>query len=473
MNSNQTNFIHINNNYWGLAEFDYSQTVYPLSKYDLLRIKNYGNKEIVFCSNTPELKNWLDCSRVIGNTINNCCITPYDGTDSSTKIRLSIDKKLSFYESLEPTLSIDDSYYLLNNWYGDTNILNNTLIHYNKLRIYIKRGYNFISSHGFYLKLNFKSKKYQKTITIVSIAYNKSDNLKYLGSDGNKVLKIGGEIYDRYLEVLVPICSDMINVSRLMDICLFNYYSEQLKDNEDKDTLIKKLIGHFSLMKDYSLELEKIKDIGEYIKYEDFTIEMTIDDIEENLTDEYGRNVITVSRNDLDSANNMVGIPIKDTYQGIFAKIKEENNGDYFVYYGAYENSDTGSAGYIEDWRSKNDNDGKSNYVIYHTITLWVQIESEGEFKEKILDQFTVEQVSNFDEPFYYRPVIFDNRAKSFTIEYNIRIIDANGYMSSQILRTSTLTCNDAQKYGIKRTGIVLSNSQPIKIINKIYDRNI
>jgi hypothetical protein len=105
------------------------------------------------------------------------------------------------------------------------------------------------------------------------------------------------------------------------------------------------------------------------------------------------------------------------------------------------------------------------DWVVIHDISVWEQIEAE-EFKTS---SFSTYQEKDFDIPFFYRPIVLNDNAFAFTIEYVCRLFNRKD--QSQIIRKSSISSNNTKKWGrnLDKINIVGEN---YKIYNKIVQSN-
>ena len=133
---------------------------------------------------------------------------------------------------------------------------------------------------------------------------------------------------------------------------------------------------------------------------------------------------------------NSVSILNRDIYDNLYAEVKQSDGGDYFELSGQV----TGST--FSNFIAQLNSSG-GNYVVFHEISVTEQV---GQVFSQTSFQ-VISQDSLYDEPVLFRPIIKNaNSAVSFSIAYVLRLY--NRADATQIIKNSTLTSFDTQKYG-------------------------
>lgn len=435
MEKSTSNFVPIDN-FWGLVEYTYNSDKLPLSKYGFMRIKNFDTQELLYLSNPVDLEDYFEVIRTTNNCFDNNSLRKGSvKTNGITTTNLDeytyfdIETPISYYESINPNWLFEN----LNDILKSKN--SEHQIEYDSLKIHILKGYNFEYKNGFVAKIEYVDKE-GNNIIVSNNVYIKQDVLKY----HSKPLRLADKLYDRYYEIKIPKIGSL-----------------KLIHDETNENLIE---SYNEKGIDYSRIQTKFPNIS------NASVNITIYNINNISYDQYNLRILDLELKNSDLDNSTAQISLKDEFESIAAFIKESHFGDYFEYYATYNN------GFISDWLAENPAYKDSEFVLYHTIAIYEHYDDVN-FNEKVNQYFTVEQIDNFDEPFYFRPVILDERTKYFTIEYYLRMVDINAVCPSQIIRKSSITYPNARKYGrfLERLNIN-ENLSNFKIINKLISNN-
>jgi hypothetical protein len=294
---------------------------------------------------------------------------------------------------------------------------------YDRIKLYIQSGYNLEGTDGIIFSVKYANQVVGDYTTVSQILFTK-DNLFDINYEPNPIL-LGDKVYDKYIEVKVPNLQRMIN----------DYLAASASPATLSNTLAYKITSDnlgFQIGTPILIELREISAIELSEGYE---------------------NYITTLR-------SSYGLPQEDLFGSVNCTLTESTQGEFFQYYGTYQGSFIGDFIYFQ-------NSIGNNYHLYNEIIVTEQIGVD--FIETY--RSTSLQTGNYDSPNTFRPVLkYSETAVSYTITYNMKLVNKSD--SSSILRTSTLTMNDPEKWGYIITPIQLSNQPESQVIyNKIVNQ--
>lgn len=149
---------------------------------------------------------------------------------------------------------------------------------------------------------------------------------------------------------------------------------------------------------------------------------------------------------------------MSDEYKPLSAHIGESSNGDFFEYFGMWNNE------FIDDYIEKMNSASGGDWAIINEINVFEHIGTD------IIEtsNFTSLQENNFDAPNLFRPIIGSaDSAFAFSVDYTMRLIDR--VSNEQIIRKSSVTSYEPKKYGRDLIRIDVDEGfRPIKVYNKI-----
>lgn len=153
-----------------------------------------------------------------------------------------------------------------------------------------------------------------------------------------------------------------------------------------------------------------------------------------------------------------------DTYSALSAYIAESSSYDYIEYGAAYN----GEAQYFEDFINSLNNNGH-DYIVLHNLIVSEFINVPGSEPYWIItDSVDISQIENWGDINTFRPIIKNNSAIAYKIDYILRFYDRTD--NSQILKVSSMISYDVNKYGKELFSIKLDENPTQNII---YNKNV
>lgn len=328
----------------------------------------------------------------------------------NTFVRLDIDR-------LQEYLDYDDKLTDVSNL--PVEFENNISVYYDTVRYHFISGYNFGTKDGAIMQIQFTERNGKKA-TISQVTYEKGD-IDITIPNPNPIYFNAG-IYDHYIEVKIP---SYASITYDYDTQAANGLADQTiasKLSSDGQGFIRNQPFNVSLY-----EIETTNEINEFFYYQ--TALFTI-----------------------------ATITPFDEYADLAANIVENADFDYFEYYPSWQGN------FIEDFIYAESSLGNVYYII-HDIELKEQIGLRRVSTQKI----QLLQDKDFNSPYLYRPVVMNPKATSFSINYSMRLV--NKFSNVSILRTSTVTSTEVDKYGpgVKRINL-LHQPYPQKVYNKVVE---
>lgn len=290
-------------------------------------------------------------------------------------------------------------------------------VYYDTIKLHLIQGFNFEENEGllFEVELNRPDDKISK---MASIAYLKSDDFSQLNP--NPFL-FNGKSYTSFVQVKIP------SLKKLID-----EYQNEFVLSADTDILSHKISGGVGFRSKDPVNFR----FGFIDRKERFN----------------GNTFFYVT------SQNEFSLPKDDQYSTLAAIVTPSNGGDYIEVYGQYD-------GLIyEDFVTKLNNDG-GDYIAQHQIVVSEQVNSAW-----IQTQVTeIQQTTGFDDPIKFRPIIENNSAVAFRIEYTLKLLNRNN--NQTIVKVGSYTSSDVAKYGRSLAKINLGSNPIIpKVYNKVYD---
>lgn len=291
---------------------------------------------------------------------------------------------------------------------------------YDTVRFHIRAGYSLSNLDGIINSIKYEDQD-GSYVTIASILIKKGTQQIY--SLNTSPIKIGSDIYDKYVEIKIPNLLDMQNK-----------YAATVDSNKHLTlaSLISKSGRGFNSTSPMRIFIDEVKSITDYNGYP-----------------KYG--TINKASFSLEQENQ---------FKNIGSIIKPSDSGEFFEFFA------TDDGGFIEDFILFQNSIGNS-YYLYHQISVIEQIGTS--FIET--SNFSTNQTTAYDVPNLFRPIVRNaSVASSFILRYTMSLV--NNKDNTSILRISSYTSNTPGKYGTRITPIQISENPIIhKIYNKVYDQ--
>lgn len=327
---------------------------------------------------------------------------------------LDIDK-IVFYNDYDPLLT--PSANLPINFTGPQSPV------YDTVKLHLVQGFNFEENES--LILSVKAKKKDGTpIILANIVYNKQDTWETMNPSP---FFFGGRIYNSYLEVRV--------------LSLYNLIYDYWIGTLTGDTVV-----------------ERITDFNGVLKEQQISIYFSFANTESVIDDQTYLNLV---------GTKGIDIPIRDQFESISAYIAESSDGDYIEFYATY-------AGSIIDTYITDLNNSGYNFMLLHDLVIseYVYDSATSSYSWIKTDDIQISQISEYNIPNIYRPVVKNPGAISFKVDYTVRMFNRDD--NSQVWKTSSMISNSAAKYGrIIRSINLGSNPVQTKIYNKKIVKDI
>lgn len=410
---------------YALLEYSYNDTIINTKDCDFIRLLNAHSGNFSYINYNP-----LDFDKpkkLTGNVLDNTVAQ----VDESTWLHFDIDRPFKFYERYKELELLFQPIYR-----GRKTELN---IIYDSIKVHIVSGYNFDDSSGMIIRGAYVDPNTLKQVFVCNYAYLKEDNNMQFNP---KPFILGDRVYDKYIEVKIPSLQAIINTEyQIKDI--FST-SVKVSDSEIYPDIYSSIPTYSSNCK-INLLFYEIKD---YRRNAEGTIEI---------------------KTPLPLGTNTNGIVRReifyyDDFAQLTAVIQESMIGDYFEFFPTYNGE------FLEDFILQQNSLGK-NYLAIHDITMYEQLYNYGNYTEIMTHKQSFFQEEGFDDVFKYRPVVENESAITFTLEYTFRLLEKNE--NSQIIRKSTYTYPNAKKYGRWLNKInIPSGFQPLRIVNKIIQKD-
>ena len=380
-----------------LLEYTYGgpETTFVSNQVKLARIKNeYLSGQRQFLNTSPA---YNDTQNVLNTSVANLGGFKWAFLNTDVPVPyINIDSKIDYEDlsSLLPTV----------------NVL------YDRVRVHILSGYRLDDLQGLIVQVYAREAQTSLFSVLANNVYLNSDDRDILNP---KPILLGERMYDRYIEFLVPSLRE-VNKDFFADptnpLSIGYQYT-----SDNRGFLINSSI---------------------YVKvYE-------IDKAERN------RGILFFYT----SREYEINVNQQDSYSLLTANIEEASDGDYFLYYPAFEGN------FIEDF-IVDLNDGGGDYVVINDIDVYEQVGLD----QLLTFSFSQVQLSGFDAPLQFRPILkYADSATTFSIDYTVRIF--NRLNAFQLIRKASVTSYFPRKYGKQLERIALARqSFPLKVYNKVY----
>ena len=370
----------------------------------------YGNSDIIASSSSSfrKLQNAYDGSILIVNDNDSTSATgnvvDYSLVGIDSGRLASLDNDNAyFYPDQDPNITVTDV------------VPSPTLnVEYDTVKLHLLSGYNFDDSAGLVFSVNARMTdgNLLKLCDIV-ILPGHSDLLKY----SSRPFRISQWVYDRFIEIKIP---------------SHKYLLDQQKANPGSSTSwVGQVLGGDLLFDQTSIyfdyrELETVEEINGF-------------------TYLYPKENIRYSFANTDGFSDFTGV------------VRESSDGDFIEYYAAY------NGGHIEDYITSLNSQAGNDYIVIHELIISEQLGTAFTVTKRVTD----DQVSGYDSPNYFRPVILNASAVSFSIDYICRLFNrADG---TSIVKTASISSSNTGKYGRFIQPVNVGNiPSPEVIVNKI-----
>lgn len=414
-NSRATKYYNLDNN-WGMLSYEFNSKALPISEYNFIRIENSNTspKSVTLCNFHPQ--GYENIKRETNNSLENSIFI--NSSINNEYVKLDLETSLGFVERVYPDVSFKSYYYRMNDTTDPNNPLlnlNGEILLYDSVKIHLLQGYNF--NIGFIVKVSLIDKESPMVLYLAQVAYLKDDTLKLHKTP----IRFNDAIYDRYFEIAVPTLESLQKI---------NHYSNDLGVLTDA---AKVKIEVLEISQEF---INTPTDLLHILTYDAFLEDSPI---------------LVISKEDVNDK--------------ISCNIQESVNGDYFEFYAKY------GSGFISDYINEIRSFYIGSVIIFHELTIYEHVANEASYKDIPTSIVTYMQNSAFDQPYYFRPVIQNSNAISFTIDYQIRIVHDymdGGEQIGQVVRNASLTFKDAHKYGRSLQKLNIDTNSPYKIVNKI-----
>lgn len=301
--------------------------------------------------------------------------------------------------------------------YADlSNVFTSTYVMYDRVRLHLLSGYRLEDLQGLIAQVYVKEAQTSKISVFANNVYLNSDDRDVFNS---KPILLGDRMYDRYIEFFVPSlkAANTVFYSNPANAVSIGY---QYSSN-NRGFLYNSAI----YVKVYEISSIEKKN-GNMFLYTSDTYEVNVNQ--------------------------------EDVYSLLTANIEEASDGDYFIYYPAYDGN------FVEDFISDLNANG-GDHVIINDIDIYEQVGLEN----LLTYSFSQVQQSGFDGPLEFRPICkYADSAVTLSVDYTVRIYNReNGF---QIIRRASVTSFSPKKYGKSTDKIALGElSYPMKVYNKVY----
>jgi len=301
------------------------------------------------------------------------------------------------------------------------------VVAYDVVRIHLVQGFNFENNEGFYFRLGFNDNA-GNVVRHLNLSYRKSDNYAQLNSSP---FILGGKYYASYIEIKVP--------------ALYNLQDEWYQAISTGSPTV-------------NLPSSRLTN-GNGPSYSSL------------ITTEFGWIVQEKVVNNQTYFNTYelirIDLPVKDQFNDLSAVIQESTNGDYLELYAAY------SGNIIDNFIGKLNNVPGNDYIILHELHVFEYVWNGGANPVWIeTSKLEFVQDSEYEDPILYRPIIQNNGAVTYRIDYTIRLFNREDQTS--IWKEASANFGNPLKYAksLQKINLGINPIQP-KIYNKVYDKSV
>jgi len=305
-------------------------------------------------------------------------------------------------------------------------------VKYDVVRLHLVQGFNFENNEGFYFRINTRTGLDPVTgrtdVNYLNLAYRKSDSYAQINS--NPFL-LNGKYYASYIEVKVPSLYNMI------------------------DDYIQAAAGGAVTT---NLPISKFTNgIGPDTRS---LIETNFGWIAKN-------SVINGQDYFQTWELKRVDLPTLDQYADVSAVCVGSTSGDFLELYAAWQGT------IIDNFILQLNNLPGNDYIILHQLDVYEYVWNGGAAATWIkTDNIEFVQDSNYQDPILYRPIIQNQSASSYRVDYTVRLYNRED--STSILKKTSAQFNDGLKYGknLQKIQLGINPIQP-KVYNKLFDKNV
>jgi hypothetical protein len=290
---------------------------------------------------------------------------------------------------------------------------------YDTIRLHLVQGFNFEGNESLLLSVKAKRKD-GSTFILGNLVYNKQDVWETLNPNS---FFFGGRVYASYLEIRV--------------LALYNLIYDYWLGTLTGDTVVERITDFNGVMRDQMISV-----------FFSFANKKTVIDSQEYL------NLI---------GTRAVDLPVRDQFETIGAYIAESASGDFVEYYATY------SGNIIENYILDLNNSG-GDYIILHDLNVFEYVYDPINMTYDWIktDDLQTSQISDFDQPQYFRPIIRNTNTVAFKIDYVCRLY--NRADNSQVWKTASVISQSASKYG-RFLRMINLGSNPVQ--TKIYNQRV
>ena len=406
-------FVQLNDHI--LLEYIYNSKIINTADSSFLRIINVYNSSLNYLSYNPS--NFIKPKQLTNNILDNT-VQPID---DNRWAHFDTDRPIKFFEQNNKMLRFEGVW---------EDLQSNIDVLYDTIKIHIVSGWNFTDTAGFVIRAAYVDKTLNNVIYVANHAYLKEDtNINF----NPRPIFLGNRTYDKYIEFSIPSLNNLSNINTELGNIFLTTNQNILTQTFDYQNAKLNILFY---------------DVGNYVLENGQTILKTTMPIDND--------TVGLIRIDIDPFDPM---------SQLYAVVQESVTGDYFELFPSYEGS------FIEDFIYSQMAKFNYSYTLIHDIEVYEQISNFGDYTEIMSQKFTYFQDSGFDKPFKFRPIIENNNAITFTIDYTIRLYNKTN--ESQVIRKASLTYPNANKYGRSMTHIGIDSSyQPMRIVNKIVNND-
>ena len=356
--------------------------------------------------NNVQILNSLNDADITGNTRQSSAVQISDSTFVDLDINY-ITQYLDYNNKLTPTANIAVTF------------PSNIVVQYDTVRFHFLSGYNFPGIDGVILQIKYKENSGINSV-VAQIVVEKS-NINNTVTINSDQIYYNGSIFDKYVEVKIP---------ALYDMCLeFNTQSgSPTTQAETLAALISSNGGGFATGTPFNItsyEISTTTQVNGYYTY-------------------------------ITNLVNTAVLNPSDEYAYLAAVLNENTSLNYWEYYPTWQGE------FIDQFVYTENSLGNLYYVVNEII-----VSEQLGLSLVETSRFQTIQTSGFDAPLIFRPIVMNSRSTSFTIDYNVSLV--NKITNTSILRTTSVTSTEVSLYGAGLNKIQLRNDPyPLKVYNKI-----
>ncbi len=301
------------------------------------------------------------------------------------------------------------------------------MVQYDVVRLHLVQGFNFENNEGFFFRLGFNAND-GTVIRHMNLAYRKSDN--YAQLNPNPFI-LGGKYYASYIEFKVPALYSLQDEWRQAvstGTPTTNLPSSRLTNGSGP--------AWSSLLNTQFGWIVEEKEVNNQTYFNTYEI----------------RNI---------------DLPVRDQFNDVSAVVQESSQGDYLELYAAY------AGNIIDNFINQLNNVPGNDYIILHELGVYEYVWTGGATATWVqTSSLEFVQDSNYEDPILYRPIIQNNGAVSYRIDYTVRLYNRED--ATSIWKQASAQFNNPLKYAKSLQKIYLGTNpiQP-KIYNKVYDKQV